>query len=72
MLNKLTNLLSRIFGVVAAILFAIATIDWVLERFGWTITGLYYKPGRLFEFSAIMMVFVIAFVLRQIRESLRK
>lgn len=72
MLNQLTSIFLRLFFVVAAILVALAGLDWVLEIFGWTLDWLPYQPGRLFEFAAILIIFVIAILLRQIRDALRK
>jgi len=72
MLDKLTSLFQRLFFVVAAILVVLAGLDWVIGLFGWTFSWLPYQPGRLFEFAAILIIFVIAILLRQIRDSLRK
>jgi len=68
MLNKLTSIFSRIFFAVASLLLLIAIIDWILRIFGWTFTWLQYKPGRLLEFAAYIMIFAIVLLLRQIRE----
>jgi len=65
------SILSRLFTFVAGLLMIVAAIDWILRLFGWTFEWLAYQPGRLFELAAILMVFVIAFLLRQIREALR-
>ena len=63
---------NRLFFTVSVILFVIAVLDWVLRLFGYTFSWLPYQPGRLFEFAAIMMIFVIVALLRQIRDLLRK
>ncbi len=70
MVDKLTSVLSRIFFTVAFILFLIAASDWLLRVFGWTWSWSGYTPGRLFELSAILMIFVVVLLLRQIRERL--
>ncbi|PWB74185.1 hypothetical protein C3F09_04325 [candidate division GN15 bacterium] len=72
MVAKLTSLFQRLFFVVAAILVILAALDWFIGFFGWTFEWLPYQPGRLFEFAAILIIFVIATLLRQIRDSLRK
>jgi hypothetical protein len=71
MIDKLTSLLSRIFFAVAFILLLIALSDKLLNLFGWTWSWARYGPGRLFELSAMLMIFVVVLLLRQIRERLR-
>jgi hypothetical protein len=71
MIDKLTSILSRLFFAVAFILLAIAVIDRVLNFFGWYLSWTNYRAGRLFEFSAMLMIFVIVLLLRQIREKLK-
>jgi len=62
---------SRLLFFVAVVLFVVAVWDWVLRFFGYSLSWLPYEPGRLFEFAAIVMIFVIALLLRQIRDHLR-
>ncbi|OGC91383.1 MAG: hypothetical protein A2W25_04430 [candidate division Zixibacteria bacterium RBG_16_53_22] len=71
MIDKLTSVLSRLFFAVAFILLIIAIIDRVLNVFGWYLTWTHYSAGRLFEFSAMLMIFVMVLLLRQIREKLK-
>jgi hypothetical protein len=40
--------------------------------FGYTILQQTYKPGRLLEFAAIFLIFVIALLLRQVRDALKE
>ncbi len=68
MINKLTSLFSRIFFAVAFFVLVIAIIDWLLRMGGTTLSFISYSPGRLFEFAAILMIFVMVLLLRQIRE----
>lgn len=68
MINKLTSLFSRIFFAVAFLVLVIAIIDWLLRMGGTTLSFISYQPGRLFEFAAILMIFVMVLLLRQIRE----
>ena len=71
-LDKVNSLASRVFFVTS---FALLTIA-VLERFavvvGYTLTQPFYSAGRLLEFAAIFVLFVVALVLRQIREELKR
>jgi hypothetical protein len=71
MIDKLISFFNRLFFTVACVLLFIAIWDRMLQLFGWTIDWS-YEPGRVLEFSAIMMIFVIALILRQIREQLKK
>jgi len=72
MSDKHYSLFSRVLFFAALILMIVAVWDWVLRLFGYTLSWLPYQPGRLFEFAAIMLIFVIAVLLRQIRDVLRK
>jgi len=70
-MDKFSSFFSRLFFAVALILLVIAIINWVLNLFGWTFSWLPYQSGRILEFSAILMIFVMALLLRQIRQTLR-
>lgn len=72
MIDKLTSILSRIFLAAAFIILLLAIINKILNAFGWLMTWPDYEAGRLFEFSAMLMIFVIVLLLRQIRERLGK
>lgn len=70
--NRCYSWFSRLFFFAAFVLLVVAVWDWVLRLFGYTLSWLPYQPGRLFEFAAIMLIFVIAVLLRQIRDAVRK
>jgi hypothetical protein len=70
--TKLTSLVCRLFFGMAFILLALSVLEKVLGWVGASIFQGAYTAGRLLEFSALLVVFVIAFLLRQIREELRK
>ena len=71
MADKLTSIFCRVFFVIALILVFIAVLERILRFFGWTLSLFAYQPGRIFEFSGIFMIFVIALLLRQIRDRLK-
>ena len=71
MKDKHYSLISRMLFLVAAAMFVVALCEWVLQWFGYTFTWLPYEPGRLFELTAVMAVFVITLLLRQIRDILK-
>ena len=72
MFEKLSSILSRLFFSVGLLLIIIAIIDWCLRLFDYTFSWLQYQPGRVIEFSAILMITVVVLLLRQIRDSLKK
>ena len=65
--ESLASIFSRLFFLGAFVLFAIAVLEKVANVAGYTIIGQAYSPGRLFEFAAVMLLFVITLVLRDIR-----
>ncbi len=65
---KALSLLNRVLFVAAGILFAVAVVERVANLAGYTLVGGAYSPGRLIEFAAIMVLFVVALVLREIRD----
>ncbi len=71
MKNRHYSIVNRALFLIAAAMFVVAMWEWVLQWFGYTLTWLPYSPGRLFELAAIMAVFVIMLLLRQIRDALR-
>ena len=71
MKDKHYRLISRLLFLIAAAMFVVAVCEWVLQWFGYTFTWMHYEPGRLLEFAAIMAIFVITLLLRQIRDTLR-
>lgn len=71
-IDSLSSLVSRLFFILAFVLLGLAVVERIVNYFGYTISGRAYPGGRLLEFAAIFMVFVIALLLRQIREQLKK
>ncbi len=71
MINRWTSILSRIFMVIAFILLLMAISDKILNIFGYTWTWWFFTAGRLLELSAMLMIFVMVLLLRQIREQLK-
>ncbi len=69
MIDKLSYYFCRaLFGISIALL-AVAVLEGVLRSQGWTLSFVDYEPGRILEISATLAVFVIALILRQIREN---
>ena len=68
----LTSIASRALFAVAIILVGLGVVEWLLRPFEYTVVGGAYTPGRLLEFGVGAVIFVVALLLRQIREELRK
>jgi len=64
------SVFSRVMFVLALLLFLLAGIEKLANLNGRTIAFLGYTPGRLLEFSGIMLLFVITVTLRRIRSEL--
>lgn len=69
---NLNSLVSRIFFFISFLLIAIAIVDRFLNFYGYTILMGGYTAGRMLEFAGIMLTVVIALLLRQIREEIKK
>jgi hypothetical protein len=66
------SVISRFLFIAAGILCVVSVWDGIIGWFGYRLSWVPYEPGRLFEFSAILVIFVIALLLRQIRDVLRQ
>ncbi len=62
---------ARLFFFGALVLLAVALVEAVLNLLGYTVLRDYYTAGRLMELAATPLVFVIAVLLRQIRDALK-
>ena len=70
-MESLTSLMSRVFFVVALVLLALSVFEALANFGGYTIMRGTYSAGRLLEFAALLLIFVMAIVLRQVRDELR-
>ena len=61
----------RVLFLASAALIALAFIEWAAQLAGTTLVGHWYSAGRLLEIAATMLVYVIAVLLREVREELR-
>ena len=69
--TKIYSVVCRIFFATAFLLFALSVLDKLLTLAGNNLLGGLYTAGRLFEFATLLMIFVIALLLREIREALK-
>lgn len=70
--DRLNSIANQVFFVGGFALLGLAFVEGIVGVFGYTIVRNAYAPGRILEFSAIALLFVVALLLRQIREHLRK
>ena len=64
--DKLTSLALRLFFVGAFAILALAVIDKGLSLIGQDLPGV--LPSQLLQWSVVLLIFVIAILLRQIRD----
>jgi len=69
-LEKLISMVSRLFFLGAFVLLGLALIEKLANVAGYTILQ-QYRGGRLLDFAVVLLIFVIAMQLRQIKEDLR-
>jgi hypothetical protein len=70
-LEKLVSLVSRLFFFGALGLLALAVIERIANAVGYTVLQP-YRAGRLLELAVVLLVFVIAAQLREVREEVKK
>jgi len=63
---------TRGFFGLSFVLLVIAVVERLSNALGYTVLGQKYTPGRLLEFAGILMLFVVALLLRTIRDEIRK
>jgi len=68
-IDQLTSIACRVLFAGAFGLLALAVLERIAFAFDYTILDGAFTGGRLFEAAGVLMVFVIALVLRQIREA---
>ena len=57
--------------VVSVALIALAALEWAAQFLGFSIIGPWYTAGRLLEIAATPLIYVVAILLREIRDELR-
>jgi len=69
-LEKLISMVSRFFFLGAFVLLGLALIEKLANVANYTILQ-QYRGGRLLDFAVVLLIFVIAMQLRQMKEDLR-
>lgn len=70
-LEQLSAVAVRVFFFAAFGLLVIAVLEVAAHEMGYTILG-GREPGRLLEYAVILLIFVVAILLRQIRDRLAR
>jgi hypothetical protein len=70
--EKINSVVSRLFFAGSFLMLATAVFEKLANLSGYTIVRGTYEPSRLLELAAILLLFVIAMLLRQVREALRR
>ena len=71
MSEKLISSLCRVFFFVSFVFLALSVVESLARRMGYTILRHTVEPARLLEYAVILLVFVVAMLLRQIRDGAR-
>lgn len=72
MIEKLINITYRIIFILAAIFLVLALWERILNEFNYTLFWIRIASSRLLELSSVLTLFVVALLLRQIRDILKK
>ena len=71
-MKQLISLVSRILFVGAVLLTGLAVWEKLVNSFGFTLLRGVQEPWRLVQYSVVVLLFVIALQLREIKTSLSK
>jgi hypothetical protein len=69
-IDRLTSPICRLLFIAAFGLLGLAVLERVVYAFGYTILRETFTAGRLLDLAAVALIFVIALLLRQIRDGL--
>ncbi len=70
-INKISSIIARLFFAGAMVLLLLAVWERIANTMGYTVVRETYTASRLIELAVILTIFVIALLLRQIREELK-
>lgn len=71
-ITVLADYLAKSLFVFAAVAIPVAFLELAAQFFNVSLVLKLYSPGRLIELSALLLIFAIAVLIRQIRVELRK
>ena len=70
-IDKLNSIVLRVFFFGAFLVLAVAVLEKLLNLVGQSVPGLNVPPSTLLGWSVVLVFFVIALLLRQIREAVK-
>ena len=70
-IDKISSVIARLFFAGALLLLALAVWERFANAVGYTVIRGAFTASRLIELAVILVIFVIALLLRQIREGLK-
>ena len=71
-MTRMSSVVNRVLFAAAFVLAGVAIVEKLTNVLGYTILGANYEPSRLIELAVSALLFVIALLLRDIRDALTK
>lgn len=73
-LEKMNSIVCRIFFFGSFLLLVIAVLEHVVNEFGYTlaIVRATHTPGQLLVWATVLLMFLFALLIRQVREEVKK
>jgi hypothetical protein len=70
-INKISSIIARLFFAGASVLLLLAVWERIANAMGYTVVRETFTASRLIELAVILVIFIVALLLRQIREELK-
>jgi|APFre7841882590_1041340.scaffolds.fasta_scaffold694131_1 hypothetical protein len=71
-IDKVSSFVARLFFAGASVLLIVAVLERIANASGYTMLRGTYTAARMLELATILVIFVMALLLRQIREQLKQ
>ena len=71
MFDKVLKCFARFLFMICFLVLFLAVWDEIIQRFGWRVSWIPLEPVRLLEIASTLLIFVIALLLREIRDNTR-
>jgi hypothetical protein len=71
-IDKVSSFVARLFFSGASVLLIVAVLERIANASGYTMLRGTYTAARMLELATILVIFVMALLLRQIREQLKQ
>lgn len=70
--DSLSSLVARVFTIVSFLLLALAVLEGLSNMSGYTLVRGEFAPHQILQYAVVLLMFVVAVVLRQVRDRLPK